>query len=69
MTMGKYHPLDDSYSEIRIIPATGGVHVVATMNGAQCVEVPRSSATAWRRPGSPTSGSATSSWTSTSTHS
>ena len=38
MTMTKYHPLDDTYSEIRIIPATSEVHVVATRKIDQRIE-------------------------------
>ena len=38
MTMTKYHPLDDTYSEIRIIPATSEVHVVATHSSDQRIK-------------------------------
>ena len=38
MTMTKYHPLDDSYSDIRIIPGTGEIHVVATHRSDQRIE-------------------------------
>ena len=38
MTMTRYHPLDDSYSETRIIPAANEIHVVATRSSDQYIE-------------------------------
>lgn len=38
MTMTKYHPLDDTYSAVRIIPSTDEVHVMPIRKNDQHVE-------------------------------